>query len=157
MPAEQAPTIIHNDFYLHNIMLDRKNPGQINGVFDWEMSTLGDPMIDLGIALGYWRERVDVEIVEARGNRSAYVQEQGFLSRAEMVQRYAKRTGRDVSSFPFYLSWALWKNATVVQQIYVRYVRGQTSDPRFATFAPHPPALAQAPRGMPRNSVSGIR
>ena len=61
-----------------------------------------------------------------------------------MLQRYAKRTGREVSSFPFYLSWALWKNATVVQQIYVRYVRGQTSDPRFATFAPHPPALALA-------------
>jgi aminoglycoside phosphotransferase (APT) family kinase protein len=68
----------------------------------------------------------------------------GFLSRADLVQRYAKRTGRDVSNFPFYLSWALWKNAAVVQQIYVRYVRGQTSDPRFATFANHPPALAQA-------------
>ena len=141
--AAQAPTILHNDFYLHNIMLDRTNPGQINGVFDWEMSTLGDPMIDLGIALGYWRERADVEIVKL-AEIEPHTFKNGFLSRAEMVQRYAKRTGRDVSSFPFYLSWALWKNATVVQQIYVRYVRGQTTDPRFATFAPHPPALAQA-------------
>ncbi len=143
MPAPLAPTILHNDFYLHNLMLDRTNPGQINGVFDWEMSTLGDPMIDLGIALGYWRERADVEIVKL-AEIEPHTFKNGFLSRAEMVQRYAKRTRRDVSSFPFYLSWALWKNATVVQQIYVRYVRGQTTDPRFATFAPHPPALAQA-------------
>ncbi len=142
-PASQAATIIHNDFYLHNIMLDRKNPGQINGVFDWEMSTLGDPMLDLGVALAYWRERSDVELL-AFAEMEPHTFKKGFLSRAEILQRYAKRTGRDVSSFPFYLSWALWKNATVVQQIYVRYVRGQTTDPRFATFATHPPVLAQA-------------
>ena len=143
MPAPLKPVILHNDFYLHNIMLDRKNPGQINGVFDWEMSTLGDPMVDLGIALGYWRERVDVEVAKL-SDIEPHTFKAGFQSRAEMLQRYAKRTGRDVSSFPFYLSWALWKNATVVQQIYVRYVRGQTSDPRFAQLGPHPPALALA-------------
>jgi aminoglycoside phosphotransferase (APT) family kinase protein len=142
-PDEQAPAIIHNDFYLHNLMLDRKNPGQVCGVFDWEMATIGDPMLDLGVALGYWRERVDVELL-AVAEIDPHTFKRGFLSRADLVQRYAKRTGRDVSNFPFYLSWALWKNAAVVQQIYVRYVRGQTSDPRFATFANHPPALAQA-------------
>jgi aminoglycoside phosphotransferase (APT) family kinase protein len=95
------------------------------------------------VALGYWRERVDVELVEV-AEIDPHTFKEGFLSRADMLHRYAKRTGRDVSSFPFYLSWALWKNAAVVQQIYVRYVRGQTTDPRFATFATHPPALARA-------------
>ena len=99
MPAPLKPDILHNDFYLHNLMLDEKNPRQVNGVFDWEMSTLGDPMIDLGIALGYWRERVDVEIIKL-AEIEPHTFKAGFLSRADMLQRYAKRTGRDVSSFP---------------------------------------------------------
>jgi aminoglycoside phosphotransferase (APT) family kinase protein len=147
MPPSQPPTILHNDFYLHNLMLDEKNPRQVAGVFDWEMSTIGDPLVDLGVALGYWRERSDVELI-ALGEIEPHTFKRGFLSRDEMAHRYAKRTGRDISNFPFYLAWALWKNATVVQQIYVRYVRGQTADPRFATFGAHPPALAQAAARM---------
>jgi aminoglycoside phosphotransferase (APT) family kinase protein len=142
-PASPPATIIHNDFYLHNLMLDRKDPGKIAGVFDWEMSTLGDPLLDLGVAIGYWRERSDVELL-ATAEIEPHTFKRGFLSRDEMIHRYAKRTGRDVSNFAYYLAWAWWKNATVVQQIYVRYVRGQTTDPRFATFGNHASGLAQA-------------
>src|SRR5262249_30326967 len=120
------------------------DPGRVAGVFDWEMSTLGDPLIDLGIGLGYWREKSDPEELLATGQGEVPTLRPGFLSRDEMTQRYAKRTGCDVSHMPFYLAWAHWKTATVVEQIYARYVRGQTSDPRFSQMGGQAPALALA-------------
>lgn len=144
MPESPAPSVIHNDFYLHNMMLDFKDPGHVVGVFDWEMSTIGDPLVDLGIALGYWRDKDDpAELIEISMG-GAHTLKPGFLSRAEMAERYAKRTGRDLSNFEFYWAWAHWKNATVVEQIYARYARGQTSDPRFSIMGPHAPVLARA-------------
>lgn len=143
MPPAQPPTLLHNDFYLHNVMLDAKQPGRIVGVFDWEMSTLGDPLVDLGTALGYWRERSDVELL-AYAEVEPHTLKRGFLSRDELAHRYAKRTGRDVSNLAFYQAWAHWKTATVGEQIYVRYVRGQTTDPRFALIGQSTPALAEA-------------
>src|SRR5207249_195949 len=118
MPAPQKPAIIHNDFYLHNVMLGRDDPGRIAGVFDWEMSTLGDPMVDLGVAMGYWREASDPPELLQTSQGQAHTTMPGFLTRIEMAERYAKRTGRDVSRLPYYRAWAHWKNATVVQQIY---------------------------------------
>ncbi|HEY6394103.1 MAG TPA: phosphotransferase family protein [Candidatus Binataceae bacterium] len=143
-PPPQAPSIIHNDFYLHNIMIDYKDPGHVVGVFDWEMSTLGDPLVDVGIALNYWRDKTDSGELLATAQGEIHTLRPGFLTRDELIQRYAKRTGRDMSNIAFYWAWAHWKNATVVEQIYVRYVRGQTSDPRFAMMGSHAPALAIA-------------
>jgi aminoglycoside phosphotransferase (APT) family kinase protein len=144
MPQSPAPALIHNDFYLHNIMLGADDPGKVVGVFDWEMSTIGDPLIDLGVSLGYWRDRTDPPETIDPGLPQPHTLAPGFLTRDELAARYAKRTGRDLSNLPFYRSWAHWKNATVVEQIYARYARGQTSDPRFAVMGNQAPALAWA-------------
>jgi aminoglycoside phosphotransferase (APT) family kinase protein len=145
MPAPQPPALLHNDFYLHNIMLGADDPGKVVGVFDWEMSTIGDPMIDLGTALGYWREKDDPEELLAQSHGAEpHTVRPGFMTREQMANRYSKRTGRDVSQIAFYRSWAHWKNATVIEQIYVRYVKGQTTDPRFALMGDSAPALATA-------------
>jgi aminoglycoside phosphotransferase (APT) family kinase protein len=141
LPPPQSPTVIHNDFYLHNIMLDAKDPGNVVGVFDWEMSTLGDPLVDVGIALNYWRDKTDPPEL-LMGETPTLMP--GFLTRDQLVERYAKRTGRDLSHIAFYWAWAHWKNATVIEQIYVRYVRGQTTDPRFKQMGGQAPALAHA-------------
>jgi aminoglycoside phosphotransferase (APT) family kinase protein len=144
LPVSPPPALIHNDFYLHNIMLGADNPGKVVGVFDWEMSTIGDPLIDLGTSMNYWREKSDpVELLDT-SQGEAHTMLPGFLSRDELLHRYSKRTGRDVSQISYYWAWAHWKTATVVEQIYVRFVRGQTTDPRFALMGPMAPALAIA-------------
>jgi aminoglycoside phosphotransferase (APT) family kinase protein len=144
LPRAQAPTLLHNDFYLHNVMFAPDNSGAVVGVFDWEMSTLGDPMVDLGIALNYWRDPDDPAELIALAEGHAHTVRPGFMTRRELVERYARRTGRDVSDADFYCSWAQWKTATVVQQIYVRFVRGQTHDPRFESMGVQPPVLTRA-------------
>jgi aminoglycoside phosphotransferase (APT) family kinase protein len=144
MPESPPPTVIHNDFYLHNIMLGADDPGTVVGVFDWEMSTIGDPLVDLGVSLGYWRDRTDPEELIEQPGTPPHTLRRGFMTRDELAHRYAKRTGRDLSQIDFYRSWAHWKNATVVEQIYARYVRGQTHDPRFAIMGNQAPALARA-------------
>jgi aminoglycoside phosphotransferase (APT) family kinase protein len=145
MPAPQPPALLHNDFYLHNIMLGADDPGVVVGVFDWEMSTLGDPMIDLGTSIGYWREKDDPEELLVSTNQvQPHTLRPGFLSRDDLLRRYAARTGRDVSKIAYYWAWAHWKNATVVEQLYARYVKGGTTDPRFAAMSDQAPALARA-------------
>jgi len=144
MPPPQPPALLHNDFYLHNIMLDERDFGHITGVFDWEMATIGDPMVDFGLSLSYWRDPDDPEDLLELSEGHAHTTKPGFLKRAQLAARYANKTGRDISSLPFYRSWAWWRNATVVQQIYVRFVRGQTTDPRFERMGAHPPILARA-------------
>ena len=143
MPAAQKPVLLHNDFYLHNVMLAAGDSGKVVGVFDWEMSTLGDPMIDLGLTIGYWRQADDPPELIALSQGYAHTTAPGFLSREQIVQRYAARSGSDVSMADYYRAWANWKTATVVEQIYARYVRGQTSDPRFANMGEWAPVLAQ--------------
>ena len=144
MPAPQKPVLLHNDFYLHNVMFAPDNSGRVVGVFDWEMSTLGDPMIDVGIALNYWRDPDDPDELLELSEGYAHTIRPGFLTRAELVERYARETGRDARDIAFYRAWAHWKTATVVQQIYVRFVRGQTHDPRFESMGKQPPVLARA-------------
>ncbi|MGH7865326.1 MAG: phosphotransferase family protein [Candidatus Binataceae bacterium] len=145
MPAPQRPALLHNDFYLHNIMLGADDPGVVVGVFDWEMSTLGDPMIDLGTSIAYWREKDDpVELLTSTNQVEAHTLRPGFLTRDDLLQRYSTRTQRDVGKIAYYWAWAHWKNATVVEQLYARYVRGGTTDPRFAAMSDQAPALARA-------------
>jgi aminoglycoside phosphotransferase (APT) family kinase protein len=106
------------------------------------MSTIGDPLVDLGIVMNYWRDKNDPPELLGTSQGEAHTLRPGFLTRDELLHRYATRTGRDVSAMPYYWAWAHWKTATVVEQIYVRYVRGQTTDPRFAMMGPFAPALA---------------
>ncbi|MGH7836590.1 MAG: phosphotransferase family protein [Candidatus Binataceae bacterium] len=143
MPAPQKPVLLHNDFFLHNVMFAPDNSGAVVGAFDWEMSTLGDPLIDLGTALNYWRDADDPPDLIALSDGHAHTTRPGFMTRAELIARYAERTGRDVKDAAYYRAWALWKTATVVQQIYVRFVRGQTHDPRFEAMGAHVPILAR--------------
>ena len=143
IPPAQPPVILHNDYYLHNVMFAADNSGKVSGVFDWEMSTLGDPMIDLGIALNYWRDAGDAPDLIDLSEGYAHTVRPGFLTRRQLAERYAAGSGRDIGHIEFYRAWALWKTATVIQQIYVRFVRGQTSDPRFEAMGTHPPVLAR--------------
>lgn len=130
IPAMGAPALIHNDYKYDNVVFDAADVTRIVGVLDWEMSTIGDPLSDLGSTLTYWIEPQDEE--ELQKIRWCPSTAPGSLTRAQLVERYAKFTGRDVSSMVFYLVFARFKVAVIVQQIYFRYHQGLTKDPRFA-------------------------
>jgi len=142
IPPSPPPTLLHNDYKLDNVMLDRADPGRVVAILDWEMATLGDPLVDLGLLLCYWADRRDPPA--RRQSVSQITAEPGFMTRAEVLARYASSAGRDVSRIAFYETFALYKVAVVVQQIYVRYARGQTKDPRFASFEDRVVGLAEA-------------
>jgi aminoglycoside phosphotransferase (APT) family kinase protein len=130
MPGESAPALIHNDFKYDNLVLDPLDPTRIVAVLDWEMATVGDPLMDLGTTLGYWVEADDPPGL--RHSATGPTALPGSLTRRELVDRYAERTGRDVTGAVFYYAFGLYKIAVIVQQIYARYVRGHTRDARFA-------------------------
>jgi aminoglycoside phosphotransferase (APT) family kinase protein len=130
-PDPSAPSVVHGDFKLDNVMLDPDDVGRIVAVFDWEMSALGDPLVDLGIVLAYWSPTAPPQ---QRDALTTITDRPGYLAPQEVVARYAARSGRDVRNVRYYETFALFKIAVVIQQIYYRYVQGQTTDPRFATF-----------------------
>lgn len=131
-PTSPAPSLIHNDFKLNNMLLDARDLARPVAVLDWEMATIGDPLFDLGISLCYWVQSDDP--VELREILPTVTPLPGFYSRAEFMERYATKSGRDLSSMHFYLTFAYFKLATILQQIYIRWLRGQTRDQRFAIF-----------------------
>ncbi len=140
MPVSGAPAMIHNDYKLDNVMLDAADPGRVVGVFDWEMATIGDPLADLGLVLCYWAEAGDP--LWRREAISPLTTTPGWFTRAELVERYARLTGRDVSRIGWYEVLGLFKLAVILQQIYFRYRRGQTHDERFHDFDKRVRALA---------------
>ncbi|MSP61528.1 MAG: phosphotransferase family protein [Myxococcales bacterium] len=129
-PSEAA--LIHNDYKYDNLILDPADPTKILALLDWEMSTVGDPLMDLGTALSYWIEAGDPAELMVFAFGPTFVP--GSLTRRQLADRYGARTGRDVSDMLFYYCFALFKNAVVAQQIYYRYVQGLTRDDRFAGF-----------------------
>lgn len=132
MPAEQAPAFLHNDYKYDNVVLNPENLSEIIGVLDWEMSTVGDPLMDLGATLAYWSEATDTD--EVKFFNLTWLP--GNLTRQEVVSRYAERSGRDVSNISFYYTFGLYKNAVIAQQIYARWKLGHTKDPRFGSLLP---------------------
>ncbi len=130
VPADSESTLIHNDYKFDNVMLDPDDPTRIVAVLDWEMCTVGDPLMDLGTTLGYWVQADDDPAWRAMGQSPTAAE--GALSRVEVAERYAERTGRDVSNMLYYYCFALLKIGVIVQQIFYRFAKGHTSDPRFA-------------------------
>lgn len=141
IPPALDATVVHNDFKLDNMMLDRADPGRVVAVLDWDMTTLGDPRIDVGTLLGYWPEASDPPERLAIAMQPTYLE--GFPTRAEVVARYAARSGRNLEAIRFFETFALFKLAVVLQQIYVRFVRGQTKDERFAVMGESVRRLAE--------------
>ena len=131
-PSRPAPTLIHNDFKFDNLVLDPGDLTRIVAVLDWEMATIGDPLMDLGTTLAYWTEANDPAPLHQF--IVGPTTQPGSLSRRELVERYGQTTGRDTSNMLFCYVCGLFKVAVIAQQIYARYVRGLTQDPRFAGF-----------------------
>jgi aminoglycoside phosphotransferase (APT) family kinase protein len=140
-PAESHISLVHNDYKLDNVMLAEDDPGRIVAVFDWDMCTLGDPLSDLGALLTYWTEPNDPPYLQATAMMP--LGEPDFLSRAELVARYADKSGRAVADIDFYHALGLFRLTVIVAQIYARYRRGQTQDARFAAMEHMIPALAR--------------
>jgi aminoglycoside phosphotransferase (APT) family kinase protein len=132
LPVEAGAALIHNDYKYDNLVLDPGDLSRIIGVLDWEMATIGDPLMDLGTTLGYWVEADDP--AEMRLLAMVPTTLPGNLTRRQLAQRYAERSGRDISNILFYYVYALFKIGVIAQQIYARYQAGLTKDERFATF-----------------------
>jgi aminoglycoside phosphotransferase (APT) family kinase protein len=131
-PPERGASLIHNDFKYDNLVLDPADPGRVLAVLDWEMATVGDPLMDLGTTLGYWVQRDDPPELRALGLGITALP--GNPTREALVARYAAATGRDVSDAVFYYVFGLFKLAVVAQQIYARWAKGVTRDPRFGAL-----------------------
>ena len=133
MPAKDVATcIIHNDFRFDNVVLNPDNPFEVIGVLDWEMATLGDPLMDLGNTLAYWVQADDDQTFQMM--RRQPTNAPGMLTRQEVIDYYGEKTGYKVENFDFYTIYGLFRLAVIVQQIYYRYYHGQTKNKAFATF-----------------------
>jgi aminoglycoside phosphotransferase (APT) family kinase protein len=141
IPRPESVSLLHNDFKLDNTMCD--DDGNVVAVFDWDMSTRGDALIDLGTLLAYW---VDPEGPTYPIFGDQAVTMTPFMTKDEVVERYAARTGFDLVNIRFYEALALYRIAVIIEQIYARYAAGQTADSRFARFEPLAPILARSAR-----------
>ena len=134
MPADHPrPGIVHNDYRFDNVILDPANPMRIVGVLDWEMTTIGDPLMDLGNTLAYWIQADDPQPMQLTRKQPSNAP--GMLTRQQFVDYYAERAGIEIKSIDFYYTYGLFRLAGIIQQIYYRYFHGQTKDQRFAKFA----------------------
>jgi aminoglycoside phosphotransferase (APT) family kinase protein len=134
IPRPPAVAILHNDYKLDNCQFDPADPDRVKSIFDWDMATLGDPFVDLGILLNYWPDPSDT--AEDRPLHYPGLEALGLPTRGEVVQRYAEQTGFDVGDVHWYEAFACWKTAVVLQQLFTRFVRGESTDPRMADRGP---------------------
>ncbi|WP_181347153.1 phosphotransferase family protein [Thalassobacillus sp. CUG 92003] len=134
IPTSPAPAIIHYDFKCNNALFDPNDVGSLRGLFDWEMTTVGDPLADLGVALSYWIEEDDPEALKKGFGKTPVTVREGFYSRREFAEAYARQSGSDLTHLHFHVTFAYFKLAVIAQQIYYRFVNGQTDDQRFAGF-----------------------
>lgn len=130
LPPESAPTLLHNDWRLDNMAVAYDDPGRCVAVYDWDMTTRGDPLADVGTLMGSW-----FDPGEAPGELSMMpTQSPGWLDRTSAVSRYAEKSGRDISQVGWHLVFGAWKLAIILQQIFIRWERGQTQDERFSNL-----------------------
>ena len=130
IPAVSNASVIHNDYKYDNLLLDPDDLTKIVAVLDWEMATIGDPLMDLGTMLGYWVEANDP--AELHATAVGLTALPGTLTRRELIERYQAKSGREVTHSVFYYGFGIFKIAVILQQIYARYARGHTQDARFA-------------------------
>ena len=133
-PADRPHVLIHNDFRFDNLVLDPADPTRIVGVLDWEMATVGDPLMDLGAALAYWVQADDHPAFLAVRRQPTHTP--GMLTRAEVVERYSAARGLEVTpeQWRFYDVFGAFRLAVIAQQIYYRFHHGQTSNPAYGEF-----------------------
>ncbi|MBO9522184.1 MAG: phosphotransferase family protein [Nocardioidaceae bacterium] len=134
MPADVANCVIHNDYRFDNVVLDKRDPSRIVGVLDWEMATLGDPLMDLGSTLSYWVQADDDDMFQLVRRQPSNVP--GMFTREELVAYYCAQMGYDVSpeQWKFYEVYGLFRFAVIAQQIYYRWFHGQTTNEVYAAF-----------------------
>lgn len=142
LPAASGAALVHNDYKFDNLLLDPNDLARVTAVFDWEMATLGEPLMDLGTSLAYWVQADDPPEFQSFAFGPTALP--GALTRRELVDRYAARTGRDVGHMLYFYCFGLYKVAVIVQQIYARYVKGFTKDERFARLNAQVAELASA-------------
>lgn len=143
IPPLQPPAIVHGDYRLGNMVLDPRNPGRVLAILDWEMATLGDPLSDLGYTFVYWGDQTDpAERLAVRPTASLTAQP-GFLTREELAQEYARRTGRSVEHIDFYQVLAYYKLAVIVEGIYNRFLQGKTVGEGFEAYDRQSEILAE--------------
>ena len=155
-PADSVKAaLIHNDYKYDNLVLAPENLSHVVAVLDWEMATIGDPLMDFGTSLGYWVEAEDPEEWQRYG--FGMTARPGSLTRTELVENYSRRTGREISEPVFYFAYGLLKIAVIVQQIYFRYRKGLTRDPRFAQLAGLVKACGElAQRAIERRRINAL-
>ncbi|HZY05446.1 MAG TPA: phosphotransferase family protein [Anaeromyxobacteraceae bacterium] len=155
VPAGGGAALVHNDFKYDNLVLDPSDLTRIVAVLDWEMATVGDPLMDLGTSLGYWVDPDDPPELQALAFGPTHLP--GSLDRRGVVERYAARSGRDPGPMLFQYAFALFKIAVIVQQIYKRFREGKTTDPRFAVLGAGVQVLCtQAARALERGRIHGL-
>jgi aminoglycoside phosphotransferase (APT) family kinase protein len=130
MPATQEVTLLHNDWRLDNMAVAEDDPGRCVAVYDWDMATRGDPLADVGTVMAVWYEPGEMPAALNPMPTAA----PGFLGRDEAIARYGERSGRDLTDVSWYVVFGTFKLAAVIQQIYIRWLRGQTQDDRFAAM-----------------------
>ena len=132
LPASKETALVHNDYKLDNMIVDESDPSRPVAILDWDMCTSGDPLMDLGYLLNHWVEPADApDWIDAAAMPTA---QEGFPRRDDVIARYANRTGFDVGEIHWYYGFSVMKFAVIIQQIYIRYRRGQTLDKRFAGY-----------------------
>jgi len=150
--SEPPPTVLHGDYRLDNVILDKDDPFTIVALLDWEICALGNPLMDLGNALAYWVEADDPAYLQALMLQPSAVP--GMLSRGEILQLYVEKTSLDASDFTYYITYGIFRNAVILQQIYYRYFHKMTGDKRFENFGVLVQALGNHCRKLIKRSNS---
>jgi len=148
IPGESGVSLVHNDYKFDNIMLDPEDLTKITAVLDWEMVTIGDPLMDLGTTLGYWMDKdAGEQMLNMPFNPRVLMEN---VTRRDLAEMYSDASGRNVSDILYYYVFGTFKIAVIAQQIFARYVKGSTSDEHFANFG----GFARALGRIASNAVS---
>jgi aminoglycoside phosphotransferase (APT) family kinase protein len=154
-PKETSSSLIHNDFKYDNVMFKDNSWTEINTILDWEMCTLGDPLMDFGTSLSYWITEDDIDAL--KNGLPSPTGFKGNPNRLEIVEQYSKKSGKSIHNLVFYYVYGLFKLSVIVQQIYYRYHKGYTTDKRFEHLNKHTQLLFTiAQQAIQKNKIDGL-